>query len=315
MKIFNSKRSLSLMIILITLFYLPCLNAQELLSNASPSTNTSKNMKPHNEAYAHKEIERKNIEEKKNAKEKLVDEAVIVIDETKKAIDFIKQGNKEDALAAIERATGKTDILIARHPEDALLPVDYAVEIIDTAAKDLIKIRKIILASQVALENKDYPEARLLLNMLRSEINVHTYHLPLAAYPNFLKEAASLLDQSKTDESNKLLVNALNTLIDIIKVHPLPIINAEGMIKDAEDNVEKDQDKALSLIANARQELLRAKELGYAGKAPEYASLDKSMNDLEKRIKSKSNSTSIFLEIKNKLKEFLKRQTETKKHS
>lgn len=42
----------------------------------------------------------------------------------------------EEALAAIEQATGKIDVLLSRNPATALIPVNVQVNVIDTAPQD-----------------------------------------------------------------------------------------------------------------------------------------------------------------------------------
>ncbi|MHB9147749.1 MAG: YfdX family protein [Candidatus Amoebophilus sp.] len=266
------------------------------------------------ESQARSEVEEHRKEAEKNAKDAIVKEAVVVIEETKKAINFIQKKQNKEALEAIERATGKTDILVARYPKVALLPVEYKIEVIDVAPSKPIDIRNTIIAARAAFDNIDYPNARLLLYLLRSELDVKTYSLPLATYPDVLKDAVRLLEEHKDDEASTILINSLNTLVVINKVFPLPIINAEVMLKNAEAKHEKDRDTALRLLATAKQELQRARELGYVGKDPEYASINKSIEDLEKRIKSKQNSASAFATLKNKVKAFLQRHSEGRKH-
>lgn len=49
------------------------------------------------------------------------------------AVKAIADGKNDQAIAAIERATGKINILLARKPSTARLPVNTAVEIVDHA--------------------------------------------------------------------------------------------------------------------------------------------------------------------------------------
>jgi NADPH:quinone reductase-like Zn-dependent oxidoreductase len=59
----------------------------------------------------------------------------------------------------------------------------------------------------------------------------------------------------------------------IDRVSPLPIVLAQRAINDAEALRDKDKEAAQRLLAVARNELDRAKELGYASNDPEYAAL------------------------------------------
>ena len=109
-------------------------------------------------------------------------EAKAAIDETQKAIDAIAANKNEQALAAIEQATGKINILLARNPATALIPVSLEVEVIDAAPHDSKAIAEIAKNASKAVDDKNYPAARVLLYALTSEIRVRTYNLPLATY-------------------------------------------------------------------------------------------------------------------------------------
>jgi hypothetical protein len=104
--------------------------------------------------------------------------AVAALEEAQKAVKAIGAGKREQALAAIERATGKIDVLTARKPSAGLIPVKSDVTIIDLAPKDHAAIEAVNSAAREALLKADYPTARALLDQLASEIHVKTYRLP-----------------------------------------------------------------------------------------------------------------------------------------
>src|SRR6202011_723791 len=95
-------------------------------------------------------------------------------------------------LAAIERATGKINVLLARNPATAIIPVSVNVAIIDAAPHDVKLIKDHGQYASTAVAAKDYPAARVLLAALTSEIRVRTYNLPLATDPEALKAARRL---------------------------------------------------------------------------------------------------------------------------
>ncbi|AZL15913.1 YfdX family protein [Rickettsiales endosymbiont of Stachyamoeba lipophora] len=265
------------------------------------------------EALARSEIEQQHEQAKEEARKTLVRDAIESLEETKKALTALNKGQENEALTAIEHATGKINILLARYPEKSILPIDFEVKLIDTAPVIIQNIKEISKDAEKLLGNKNYPEARLLLDILRSEINIRTYNLPLAMYPTALKEAARLLDQKKINESITELDVAIHTLVVVDQVLPLPIINAKLMLAMAEEKHEKDREAALKLMSSTRHELERARELGYAGKDEEYASLNKAIEALEKQAKSHKKSPFDFSIIKDQLKAFLKRLSESKK--
>ena len=260
------------------------------------------------QAQAASQIEQHRQQAENQAEKSIVFEAVEVIKETRQAIDTLDKGQKKEALAAIERATGKTAILVARYPNMALLPVDTVIELIDVAPSRETLVRDLSQAAARAIERKNYAEARLFLEGLRSEINTKTYNLPLGLYPAALGKAARLLEQEKGGEARSVLAGALDTLTIITQITPLPILKAQTYLSLAEENHEKEKNKALRYLSKARSELTRAQDLGYVGKDPEYASLAKSIKDLEKEVKGRQSTVSTFFtSLKDKLESFLKR--------
>jgi hypothetical protein len=124
-------------------------------------------------------------------------EAIAAIQQTERAVIAIAEDRVDEALAAIEQATGKIDVLLSRNPATALIPVNVPVNVIDTAPQDVDDIAFLKNTAEMAMDLNDLPRARTLLDFLRSEVRVRTYHLPLATYPAALQEAARLLDQKR----------------------------------------------------------------------------------------------------------------------
>jgi hypothetical protein len=263
---------------------------------------------PHTAPASSAEQQRKDA---KQEGEKAIDkDAVAALDEAQKAIKAISDGNTDQALAAIEQASGKINILTARKPAAALIPVKVEVAIVDLAPKDSRAVRDLSTAAQKALSNDDYPQARMLLERLASEIHVKTYNLPLATYPAAMQTAARLLDEKKSEEAKQALVTALNTLVVTDQALPLPLIEAQGAVKEAQGKRDKDKPAARKLLATAKDGLERAKTLGYANKDPEYTSLNQSIADLDKQLGGTESTASAFASLRDKIKAFFDRITE-----
>jgi hypothetical protein len=253
------------------------------------------------------ENQRKQMEDE--GKKSLDQDAIVAINDTQKAIDAIAAGKSDQALAAIEEATGKINILLARNPATAFIPVDVEVDIIDAAPHDTKLIRQVASDASAAVGAKDYPTARVLLYSLTSEIRNRTFNLPLATYPDALKEAARLLDQKKTQEASNALLTALNTLVVVDKVTPLPLVLSREALRAAKEDSQKDKATAEILVQTAKNELQRSKELGYAAHDPEYEALNTDIASLEKQLKGKQDATAVFAKLEDKLSSFLKRQS------
>ncbi|MBS4168177.1 YfdX family protein [Parachlamydia sp. AcF125] len=270
----------------------------------------SSNLSP---SQAHEQIQKDIHHQTQQAKDEvqknLVPEAISIVEDTKRAINFIKSKQNAEALSALERATGKSDILLARHPRSALLPVDFIIRVSDVAPTDLNEINGIEMLIKRAINHKNYPSSRALLNLLRSEIHVTIDCLPLAYYPEVLKEAARLLELNQPSEACLALETALNTLVVLDQIFPIPLIKAIALLNAAEGNLEKERNKenALKLVNKAHFELRRSIELGYLEKnSEEHRSLNEKFADLENKIKSDQKATSVFQSLKDKFRDFLR---------
>jgi hypothetical protein len=234
-------------------------------------------------------------------------------EDIKRYYDFVDQTVVDlllVALSALERASGKINVLLARNPATALIPVSQEVVVFDTAPEDLDAIVENAHAADAAMRLDDYPAARALLYGLMSELRVRTYTLPLATYPAALTEAARLLDQKKNDEARMALMAALSTLVAIDRVTPLPLLLAREVINEAQRD--KDRESALAFLNTARYELERAKALGYAAQDPEYKALKDDISNLEKQLKKNEDTSSLFSKLQERLSALLKRQSEGK---
>ena len=261
------------------------------------------------EKQTHPDVEKERRSAQEQASQALDQDALAAINETQNAIMAISQNKKNDALAAIEAATGKINILLARNAKAALIPVASEVEVIDAAPPDEKAVQALDNRVSEAVKNKNYPTARLLLYWLESEIRTRTYNLPLATYPLALQEAARLLDQGKNDDAGKVLGSALNTLVAFDKVTPIPLVLARAAIAVAEEQRQKDKNAAQTLLATAKDQLHRCQELGYVANATEYSALDTSVAQLEKELKGNGDTTSLFAKLKDELSPLFNRQS------
>ena len=222
------------------------------------------------EQQARPTLEKRRNEAEQQALKTLDKDAIAAIEQTVQAINSIAAGKTADALKGIEEATGKVNIVLARNPELALIPVSVETLIIDTAPRGIDDIKKLADAVDAAIMLDDFPTARVLLGALRSELRVRTYALPLGIYPTTLQEAARLLDKDSQAASIALLA-ALKSLVTVDQITPLPLLVAQEAISQAQESVQKDKNATQKVVETAEFELNRAIALGYAGQDPEYS--------------------------------------------
>jgi hypothetical protein len=147
------------------------------------------------------DVEEQRQQNQKDADKAVDKDAIAAVEQTKMALTAIQANKKTESLAALERATGKINILLARNAKSALIPVDAEVVVVDTAPQDGKAIAQLTKQATDALNAKDLPDARVLLAGLVSEIRLRTTCIPLASYPAALSDAARLVDQGKNQDA------------------------------------------------------------------------------------------------------------------
>ena len=207
----------------------------------------------------------------------------------------------------MEKSTGKLDVLLARNPKLAFIPLNSEVEVIDIAPQDKQTLKEFRNKLKSAIEDGNYPEAREILDNLISEVRTTTVNLPLASYSEAMKKAAQLIDNEQPEIAKALLQAALSTLIITEKNRPIPIINAQTELAGAIALSQTDKDAALKLMEDARQDLQLAQDLGYAGNSRKYAEFNKAIEKVENKIESNGDFASAFDDLQNKLVSFLER--------
>jgi hypothetical protein len=281
-------------------------------SEQTPTQSNVEQQRKDAQQQAHPEVEQQRKEAQAEGEKTLDKEAIEAIKLTQKAIVAIAANKNDEAVSALEQATGKLNILLARNPAAALISVSLEVDVIDAAPHDIRAIQDVAKDASRAVDDKNFPAARVLLYSLMSEIRARTYNLPLATYPAALTEAARLLGLKKTNDAKNVLLIALNTLVVVDRATPLPLILAREAINDAQAQSQKDKAQAQTLLETAKREVQRSKELGYAGKDQEYAALNSDISNLEKQLKGDGDVRAVFGKLKDRLGAFLKRQSEQK---
>ncbi len=268
--------------------------AQKQMTDTQVSAKVSENVKAQVEAGQKKDTV-------------AIKQAVDIIKKTTEAVKFIKEDKIDEAEKVMAQVVGELEIIIAKNPELALVPVDVAYETRDLVV-DIPTVYKMTEAAQKAMDDGYYQSARKILSDLASEIVVKTSNLPLATYPDAMKMAVRLLSEGKKDEASAVLISALNTLVVVEQNIPLPVIRAEEYIKAAASVTEgQEQNKieiAVNLLENADYQLKLAEALGYGKRDKEYKELAEAIDVLKKAIQEKQETKTLFDDLKNKIQNF-----------
>jgi hypothetical protein len=239
--------------------------------------------------------------------DKITREAVAAIEETMQALKALEEGKTNDALKSLEVATGKLELILARDPKLALVPVDVEVVTYDLYA-DVDTVKAVIREVRDALDDGQVQNARKLMESLTSEVVISTTSIPLATYPAAIKAISPLLDKGETEKAKVALQAALNTLVVTNDVLPLPLLRSRYLLANAEVLAEKEKrgdkdSKALKdLLAAAREELKLAEALGY-GNGNSFKPLYEQIAAIEKKSSGGKTGSGWFEEIRKSLSE------------
>ena len=179
----------------------------------------------------------------------------------------------QKALKALESATDKLDLVLARNLELGFVPLSE-VDILALAPSDLDTVEE-IRKEVKAVRKEELVGIRELLNNLACELRITTVNLPLATYPAAM-EAATLLDRDEYNAAQRILQTVLSTLF----------VEAQALIDEANSLIQVDGHEEIvqSLLAEARKELRLAEELDYGDRDEKYAQLDSAIDDIKKQI-------------------------------
>jgi hypothetical protein len=239
-------------------------------------------------------------------RKKLFAEAAAALAETHKALKALENKKSDVALKALEEATGKLDLIVARDPKLAQAPVDTEVVTYDLLT-DHDTIKSVIKEAKAYLSDGEIQKARPLVANLASEIQYRTHHIPLETYPAAIKAVVRLIDAGKIDEAKARLQATLTTLVVTMDdVIPLPKLRAEHLLRQAQELAEKkerskeENDKLANHLQAAREQLQMAELLGY-GKKKDYNPMYEQISEIEKKSAGGKSGLGWFDKVKHQL--------------
>lgn len=241
-------------------------------------------------------------------RQKLLEEAVVALNETHKALRALDAKDTKSAVASLNLAVGKLEQVTARNPNLKLAPVDFRLMRYDfySSVDDVERVRE---RAAKHLKDGRLQDARALIEELRSDCVVEVYNLPLATFPSTIKSITPMINQGKIDLAKKDLQNALNTVVVTKQVHPLPIMRAEQMLTRAEALAEManrhgEQNAELKrLLDGTRSQLEFAQSLGYGHKS-DFNGFYEQLQNIAKKTEGGRSGTGFFDSIQKALRSF-----------
>ena len=262
---------------------------------------------PKTTPHQNKDTNRAKQKKTSDKRRQITEEALAAIRETENALRALDKKDNQKALAALEKATGKLEIILARDPKLALAPVAVNSAVNDLIA-DIATVNKLKKKAISALKEGRLQDARRLIGGLASETVISVTSLPLATYPDAIKQAAKLIDEGKVKEGRTVLETALSTLVVTDTIIPLPITTAQVLLSDAQKLAEKnnrsaDENKQLEkALALAHKELEFAEALGYGSKKT-FKGFYEELNKISSKTGNGKSGHGFFAKIKQHLKD------------
>jgi tetratricopeptide (TPR) repeat protein len=240
-----------------------------------------------------------------NSQAQIVKEAIKSLEFAAKAEIALNKNDKKQALANIEKALGKLEVILSSKNAPKELPINSHISMEEFlgSVKD---IKKVVNHVKTLLNKNRVQEARTLLNTLKSEIDIDVVSLPLTTYPNALKLAAKYISDNKINKAKEVLDIALNTFNKTTTIIPLPLVKATNLINiSAELSKKGKKEDALKYLQAAEEELNRSEALGYVShSSTTYKALHQAIEKVRKEIKGKNKAEKLFDALKAKLKDF-----------
>ncbi|ACM93216.1 conserved hypothetical protein [Nautilia profundicola AmH] len=242
--------------------------------------------------------------EKKAESTQLIKEAIRAIQYTQDALIYLNNKKNDKAKESLKKAVGELAVVLNSPNAPYLLPVDVQINAYQFVG-DVKKIKALTTEAKDLLKENKIPQAREILNTLRSEIVIKTVNLPLATYPAALNLAIKYINEGKIKEAKDVLAMALSTLVEVDNVIPIPLIKAQALVEEASKIVAKDKKQALRYLEEAKHQLVIGEALGYTSTSDTtYKMLKDAISKLESEINKGHKTGSIFSDLIAKLKEF-----------
>ena len=124
-------------------------------------------------------IEQERSKEERRARNELYKNALGAVEETAEALKALEENDSQRAIEYLEKVVGKLELILAREPSLALIPIDAQVESLNLM-RDLENVEKLKKEAESLVKKGYLPQARRLLNLLASEIKVTTYMKSIA---------------------------------------------------------------------------------------------------------------------------------------
>ena len=222
-------------------------------------------------------------------------EALAAVTGAQNALMALKKNDSKRAFVLLTDATKQLNLLLAKYPQSNLIPAIIDADILDFDSNTK-QVEQLINAANDLLKDDRVQDARQLLDQLVSEVHVTTISVPLGSFSMGVKDAAYFASTGNVDKAEDVLYEVLNRLVKTREILPLPVLKAEGLLKEASKlehtNIgaqEASRTEITKLFDAAKEKIKYAQMLGYGGKN-DYLGLYDAIDDMKKVIFTKNSA-------------------------
>ncbi len=242
---------------------------------------------------------------------KIVKEAATVLQETQTAYLLLQQGKTKEALTLLQKVQKELQVLINKY---GLKNLPANVSFIEfNGISDLNTAEKLNKQVKEFITKNDFVDARVILAVLRNEIDITTTYIPLKLYKEAIDLAVDMLQHGNQEAALMALQSALGTLVVETVVVPKPMLEAQYLIKKAEAIYQVNPKAALAYLKRAEYDIKLTKALGYISSEKDIKPLIEKIESLIKAIKEHAATTEEqFKEVKKEVEKTKEQATTVK---
>jgi len=228
-------------------------------------------------------------------------EATAGLVETLKAIANLEKKNTKAAQKHLKTASELFEKAIKKEPSLKLIPVDEDVSLVEhtITLDDAKKIKK----TAIKLLEENRPQETI------DQITVTTTFIPMDLYPAATKKAYEALKKGKKPEiALETLAAALDTIVTVEVVVPIPVLVAQNAVHDASKLPKSKKKEIQALLDIAQNQLDLAQYEGYLSKYDkEYKALSEEIKVLKKKAGEGNIVEKDYEKIKSSFENLLKK--------
>jgi len=245
-----------------------------------------------------KTLVQQQMKENKQAFKQAPKEILDALKETSLAMQSLKHHKNDEAKKHFKLATEKFNKALKDNPALDILPLDESIEVYENLASAQ-EINHELTVIQEYLIHYNLDAARAALAPLKDEMDIKTLSIPMKIFPLATQNALDALNKGDAQKAMAIMAEGYNTFIIEEAVIPLPLLSAQELIAEASTLDKSKKEEAIKLLEAAKNELNKAKVLGYTNSnSPEYKALNDAIDAVKKEIKGKNEVEKLYDKLK-----------------